>query len=105
MQFTYIPRRYIHFDLPIARERAEKLVTTPELVARHAFFPFLVYTNETEKIYKAGDGKVYRKPVKKREIAYAPHRDAHIFSHYAAQLEAPYEAELRTRNLEHCVIA
>ena len=39
----YIQKPYQHFDLPISFEDAEKLVTCPESVARHSFYPFLAY--------------------------------------------------------------
>ena len=48
--FQFKRRTYLHFDLPVSKEAAERLVTNPEEVARHSFYPFLGYTMKTVKV-------------------------------------------------------
>ena len=48
----YRSRGYLHFDLPISSVKAKRLVTNPELVAKHAFFPLINYSVESKKISK-----------------------------------------------------
>ena len=105
MRFRFIPRNYLHFDSPINREFATQLVSDPEAVARHPFFPFIEHIVTTQKIHKRPGGGVERKKPKERPIAYAAHKDSHIFAHYAAILQSLYEAALRELGLRHVVTA
>src|SRR5687767_2293401 len=81
--FTFIPRNYLHFDLPIAEAYAEQLATNPEAVARHPFYPSITYNVTTQKIRKKPGGGVELAKPKTRVIAYAAHKDSHIFAHYS----------------------
>ena len=104
-KFVHRPRGYIHLDLPMNREAAELLATTPEKVTKHRFHPFISYPVETQKVAKTPDGRVYRKEPKIRTIAYAAHRDSHIFAHYADTLSERYESVVRERGLHDCITA
>ncbi len=100
----YRPRAYSHFDEPISEVRAERLVTDPEAIAQHAFFPFIKRVVRVDR-YKAGDnGKKEVKP-KKRPICFASHVDSHVFAYYADYLKAKYEDRLADEACEPCVIA
>jgi len=102
----YKPRGYVHFDAPLGQIAAEKLVTTAGAVSRHAFYPLLRYTVETQKIEKnKSTGLVTYKDPKKRPISFAAHADAHIYSYYAYRLTDPYETELRKAGLDASVLA
>jgi hypothetical protein len=103
--FEFIPRTYIHFDSPIPEDFAEQLATNPQSVARHSFYPFIGYNVTTQKIRKKPEGDVELMKPKKRLIAYAAHKDSHIFAHYSQILAERYEAELQERNLHNCVTA
>ena len=103
--FTFRPRGYLHFDPPINQEVATRLVTDPAAVAAHPFYPFILDTVTTQKIRKRAGGGVEYKAPKHRPIAYAAHKDAHIYTHYSAVLEARYETVLRERGLYHVVTA
>ena len=105
MPFIFTPRTYFHFDHPVAASYAEQLASDPRAVAQHAFFPFVRYTLITQKIRKRADGGVELCKPKKRPIAYASHKDAHIFSHYSSLLVERYEAELKARGLQQVVTA
>lgn len=91
----YRRRTYSHFDRPLSREQAQKLVESPEAVARHAFWPVIINPQKTVSIKKdpAKGGRVYH--TKSRPIAFAAHSDSHIYAHYAQkineELEAAYE--------------
>ena len=100
----YRPRAYSHFDEPIPEARAERLVTDPEAVAQHAFFPFIKRVVRVDRYKSDDDGKKKVKP-KKRPICYASHVDSHVFAYYADQLTAKYEVRLADEDCEPCVIA
>lgn len=104
-KFVHRPRGYIHLDLPLNREAAELLASTPEKVTIHRFHPFISYPVETRKVAKTPEGGVYRKAPKIRTIAYAAHRDSHIFAHYADILNECYENVVRERGLHDCITA
>ncbi|PRP71003.1 hypothetical protein BUE93_08590 [Chromobacterium amazonense] len=100
------PRGYVHFDSPLGQAAAENLVTNPDAVATHAFYPFMRYIVETQKVNKdKATGLVLQKPPKKRPISFSAHADAHIYSYYASLLAAPYEENLRKRGLEGSILA
>lgn len=89
----YKCRGYLHFDSPINSRQAISLVTSPKKVATHSFYPFLSCTLSIPKIKKE-NGKLKR-DTKEREIAYASHKDSHIFSYYTHILNEKYEEIIR----------
>ena len=89
----YKCRGYLHFDSPINSRQAISLVTSPKRVATHSFYPFLSCTLSIPKIKKE-NGKLKR-DTKEREIAYASHKDSHIFSYYTHILNEKYEEIIR----------
>ena len=94
-------KRYPHFDPPISLEQAEKYALDQELVARHAFYPFIRYEQSWKRFAKKHkDGKR-----KVRPIRYAARRDAYIFSYYRYLLSERYETELARLGLEENVLA
>jgi len=86
-QFDFKPRGYLHFDAPVSKAVAESIATNPVTVAHHAFLPFILNTVSTQKIRKKPGGGVELCEPKDRPIAYAAHKDAHIYSHYSSILE------------------
>lgn len=108
-------RGYPHFSnkTPISvRKKIEYYVSNPQKVARHSFSP-LIFKEIKQRRYKLSDfNDVLKRSHKKfkngefvsntkiREILYATHIDAHVFSYYAQQLITPkYEAYLKTKPL------
>lgn len=101
----YRPRKYLHFDAPINYKNTQLIVTNPDCVAKHAFYPFIRYQIETKKLVKDADsGKLSRKP-KTRPIAYASHLDSHIFNYYAWKLNVLYEKKLEENKIGDCILA
>ena len=86
------PRNYLHLDSPISLKQAIDLVSSPNKVAKHSFYPFLCYTLSIHKLTKK-DGKLAR-TTKDRGISYASHKDSHIFSYYSHILSERYESFL-----------
>jgi hypothetical protein len=86
-------RAYIHFDLPLSKKVCEKLVTDPAAVSRHAFYPFLRHDLIRYRIRRLGVGHLQKK-LKVREIRYASHADASIYSYYKFFLAELYEEQL-----------
>ena len=83
-------RGYLHFDAPISLKKASKLVSCPDRVAKHSFYPFISCTLSVPKLRKNEQGELIRKN-KERVISYASHKDSHIFSYYAYLLNEKYE--------------
>lgn len=101
-------KQYPHFDAPLRPDELERIANDPEAVAAHRFYPFLKYTN-TYQPY-AGPKKDMkkrreRKDPKEREIRYASHCDAVIYSRYRSILSERYEAELTRLGISDCVLA
>jgi len=97
-------RAYIHFDLPLTKNACEKLVTDPASVSRHAFYPFLRHDLVRYRIRRLGFGRLQKK-LKVREIRYASHADAAIYSYYNFVLAELYEKELCAADVGDVAIA
>lgn len=100
----YRCRGYLHFDQPIGARKAAGIVTNPQAVAKHAFWPLIDYQITSKKISKTSGGKL-KKKFKERPIAYAAHLDSHIYSYYSQLLSSYYEKELKARNIDQNVLA
>ncbi|RCW91402.1 reverse transcriptase domain-containing protein [Winogradskyella arenosi] len=108
-------RGYPHFTnkTPMSvRKKVERYVTDQQKVSHHSFSP-LILKEIKQRRYKSSDfngterrshkklknGKIASN-TKIREILYATHIDAHIYSYYTQQIIAPkYEAYLQQNNL------
>lgn len=91
----YKSRGYLHFDRPINQDTAIGIVSAPDIVSRHSFYPFIQYVAQTQKVFfNKSLGKVVKKEPKERGISYAAHVDSHIYSYYCAQLSQAYEKRL-----------
>jgi hypothetical protein len=97
---TYPP----HFDAPLTKTEAENLVSNPDNVSRHPFFPFLQRIQHWTKYAPKGTKKEEVKE-KTRPIRYASRRDASIFAYYRKLLLPSYERELLRLGLNECVLA
>lgn len=97
-------RSYPHFDRQIDFIQAVKLATDPEAVAKRSFMPFLAF-NINQKRYKKQDDGTRKKDIKCRQVAFASHCDAAIFSYYAYLLKPLYENALEDRMLGNHVLA
>lgn len=105
-------RGYPHFSnkTPLSiKKEIERYVSNPKKVAQHSFFP-LIFKEIRQRRYKLSDfdgikrhshkkidnkGNIVSNP-KIREILYATHIDAHIFSYYTQSVISPkYEAYLK----------
>lgn len=101
----YRSRGYLHFDLPISLKKARNLVTNPDLVSKHAFFPLISYAVESKKISKNKKTRKIDIAVKERPIAYSAHVDSHIYAYYANLLSRKYESRLKSAGLSDCILA
>ena len=100
----YSTKVRVHFDRPLSREDAERLVTDPAAIARHDFLPLISFSKK-ERRYRRVQGE--KKPIattKIRELAYPSNRDGYVFAYYAERLSALYEKQLAERGLEKVVI-
>lgn len=115
-------RGYLHFTnrTPISKRKSIfKYITSKQKVTSHSFSP-LIFKEIKQRRYKISDfngiSKRSHKKVKKgkvvsnkkvREILYASHIDAHIFTYYTQKKIAPsYETYLKQKPLlSECVTA
>ncbi len=118
-------KRYPHIGLPLNYSERhiwiEKYVTSPEIIAKHAFLPFIHKTSTVKKFrkeYLPHDGKINENNKKEnklqrisshktRELFYANHLDSLIFSYYAKLLSDHYEIKIKSNgyNLDPVVNA
>ncbi|QID16298.1 hypothetical protein G3580_00850 [Nitrogeniibacter mangrovi] len=101
----YRARRYLHFDVPIGLRKAETIVSNPEAVSRHSFYPLIVYEITSFKVKKDKITNRIERVEKKRPIAYASHIDSHIYSYYAEKLSELYEVALKEAGIGDSVLA
>lgn len=94
------PRQYRHLDVPVGPSFASRVIV-PEFVAQHPFSPLISYV-KTVKRYKSAEKKTVVKP---RDIMYASHRDACIYSYYSAAVSEALELEYEKLGLSSSVIA
>ena len=107
------PKTYPHIGLPISykdRGWVENYVTCSENIANHQFLPFIHKQISQRRFRKKTkrDGSRTKKRFKKikpREIFYASHLDAQIYSYYADELRKKYEVILQDEGLENTVTA
>ncbi|HGM6414151.1 TPA: antiviral reverse transcriptase Drt2 [Stenotrophomonas maltophilia] len=86
-------RGYVHFDMPLSKKACAALVADPLRVERHAFLPFLRHDVVRARLKRLPGGRVI-KSSKVRDIRYAAHSDAAIYSYYNFILSQAYEALL-----------
>jgi hypothetical protein len=106
-------KRYPHIGLPIKFDQISKIrsyITNPEKIRKHSFLPFLHRAKKQRKFRPRFNEEFERSnlrfpDVKKRDLYYASHVDANIFSYYASLLQANYEKRLREASLTRTVTA
>ncbi|MDC7824772.1 reverse transcriptase/maturase family protein [Pseudomonas sp. BLCC-B13] len=102
----YKSRGYLHFDRPINQAAALEIVSSPKTVAKHAFYPFIRYVAQTQKVFfDKNIGKVVKKDPKQRPISYAAHVDSHIYSYYCELLNRAYENHLAKVQWSSAILA
>lgn len=116
-------KRYPHIDQPIEGkmrlEWVENYILNPDKIAKHSFLPFIhrtIYQRRFRKEYNLDTGKkitylkkeeeLERYPDRKlREIFYASHLDALVYSYYAHVLNEKYEEKIKKYNLGEIINA
>lgn len=116
-------KRYPHIDRPIEGKMrldwVEKYIKNDLKIAKHSFLPFIhrtIYQRRFRKDYNVNTGekitylkngeKLERYPDKKlREIFYASHLDALVYSYYAHVLNEKYEEKIKKYNLGEIINA
>ncbi len=101
----YKSRSYLHFDLPLSYESARDLVCDPNRIATHAFFPLIRFVITSKKLARESLPHKFEHKPKEREIRYASHADAHIYSFYAFHLQTQYESMLSKSEFQESVLA
>lgn len=104
----YQPKRYSHFDYRLTkadRHIVQQLVTNPQKVKSHAFYPFITFSKKKYKTQINEDGTKYLSKKGQRGLCYSAHLDSQIFSYYAHLLSEKYEQILAANNLSDSVIA
>jgi hypothetical protein len=97
----YRPRPYPHFDPPVSEADAQSVVTEPEKIESHAFYPFIKRVDRTPE-YRSSEGVVKYKP---RRICFAAHLDAHIYAYYSEILSDLYEEQIEDEPYSESVVA
>ncbi|WP_417617682.1 reverse transcriptase domain-containing protein [Oceanisphaera sp.] len=97
----YRRRGYAHFDRPLHKDQARRLVECPDNVASHAFWPVIINPQcvISRKKEKNTSRRIYT--TKYRPIAYAAHSDSHIYAYYAKKLNLALEDSYKKYGGEH----
>jgi hypothetical protein len=108
----YKPKGYLHIS-PKLKEEQKGFVLSyiKEKLESHNFFPlihetiatrrFKAYLNEKGDVYRSHFDSIKKKPSKKlREIFYANHLDAHIYSYFSNEVLGKEYEKLLGNNLE-----
>lgn len=108
-------RAYRHIDSRISlrkldtneAERVKLLLSHPDRLLKHSFYPFLRKDKKFRRFSKQVVGSKSKTIIKQkvRPIMYASHIDACIYGFYGYLLKQKLESELNTRNLSSSVIA
>lgn len=100
----YKCKPYSHFDTPLTLEDATRLVKSPNLVAKHAFYPLIRYSLKHRRL-RVTEGQKPERDLKLRDISYPAHKDGYIFSYYKYLLNQPYEEWVSSNCLSEAVTA
>lgn len=99
-------RRYIHFDSRLShKDLVKSKVWMPNIVIGRSFFPFIRYTLKTRRLKKINGGKEKKIAPKNRDIDFAAHKDALIFSWYAFILTESYEDRIQREGVDKNITA
>lgn len=109
----FTPKRYVHLGLPLTfhdKDWVKVYVNDPVKVSQHSFLPFIHRELKVRKFrrQKQSDGSKSDNRIpntKKREIFYASHLDAAVWSFYAQNLYYKYEKLLTEAGCEDAVTA
>jgi hypothetical protein len=82
-----------------------KLVSDPELIARHSFLPFVKILTKTPRFRFQENEKSYGLETKIRPISFASHFDSYIYSFYSFAMTERYQDYIRKRGFDSCVLA
>lgn len=99
LKMPYSVRGYAHFDHRVSLASCYDLVSDPQWVARHSFYPFI--GKEVRRI-KWREGVPHRDP---RPIRYAAHLDRCIYQYYTALLNDLYNIRAYNAGIDGVSIA
>ena len=109
-------KKYPHIGFPLEHKDISKLegyIMNSTKIAKHSFLPFIHRTIFQRKFRANTEGllnkskkrkRVKRKP-KAREIFFASHFDAQIYSYYSYILSEKYKTLLETKSFDKAVVA
>ncbi|WP_026810516.1 reverse transcriptase domain-containing protein [Arenibacter latericius] len=109
-------KKYPHIGFPLEPKDIsylENYITNPVIIAKHSFLPLLHRTIFQRKFRANTNGfknkskkrrRVHLEP-KAREIFFAGHFDAQIYSYYSYILSEKYETFLKTKSFKKAIVA
>jgi hypothetical protein len=103
----YKYKKYPHFDARIHWRNVYSTVENPDSISKHAFYPFIHYTQTAYKYpkkYLAGKQENRDSP-KERNIMYSSHIDRYIYEYYAYLVNEKYNVRVKTDGTNKCAIA
>lgn len=109
-------RRYPHIGYPITIKNKKKVssyIKNSSHISKHSFSPFIhkqIFSRKLRKVYDSFgnvkfDGERRQLKPKIRDIYYASHLDANIYSYYSSLLMKEYEKLLKDKGLDKVVTA
>lgn len=110
------PKKYPHIGYPITLldySWVREYVSNPEKIRVHSFLP-LIHKTIKQRKFRADNTNTKKTPSKKkfrkkdeknREIYFASHLDAQIFSYYNTLLVDAYEEYMSSESYNECIVA
>lgn len=103
------PRGYAHLDEAAgSAARAARVLSDPEKVKRHGFFPFIQFESKQRRVLTPDhwkSPKIAEMKAKCRPLAYCSHIDRYIYSYYSKYLNEKYNDWTALHDLDDCVVA
>jgi RNA-directed DNA polymerase len=93
------------FDFPKRKQEIKRLVSDSVLLSRHPFLPFIKIEIKTPRFRYQENEKEYGLETKVRPISFASHFDTYLYSFYSFVLTKKYQAFIKDKGFDECVLA
>lgn len=102
-------KSYVHFDHPLdflkCQQEIKSFFTTPGKISKHNFLPLIKIVTKTPRFKFQDDSAEYDLETKKRPISFASHLDTFLYGFYSYALTQLYQAYIRNRGFNSCILA
>lgn len=102
----YKYKKYSHFDRKISYETCKRKIQDRDYVRKHAFYPFIHFTDKIIKYRKVNENLLDKeKKEKNRKLYYSAHIDRYIYQYYGEELNNKYNEFVKEVGIDDIAIA